>query len=79
MRRAAQTSNLYRLGRRIFYVRMQQIVDIMFPARGVEVGVDLLWAQTNTLPGGAVSDALMDGENINRNCLSELKAAGFAV
>jgi hypothetical protein len=75
-----ETGRLYRLGRRLFYTRMQQIVDIMFPSQGVEVGVDLLWGHvTNELPGGAVSDALMDGENINRNCLINLKEAGFAV
>jgi hypothetical protein len=55
-------------------------VDIMFPGQGVEVGIDLLWGDvTNELPGGAVSDALMDGENINGNCLRQLQAAGFAV
>jgi hypothetical protein len=58
----------YRLGRRRLYTRMQQIVDIMFSGKGVEVGIDLLRVQvTNELPGGAVSDALMDGENINRS------------
>jgi len=75
-----ESDKLYRLGRRIFYTRMQQIVDIMFPGQGVEVGVDLLWVQvTNEVPRAAVSDALMDGENINRNCLIDLKEAGVAV
>jgi hypothetical protein len=75
-----EAERLYRLGRRLFYTRCQQIVDIMFPGQGVEFGVDLLWMQvTNELPGGAVSDALMDSENINGNCLIELKRAGVAV
>jgi hypothetical protein len=75
-----EARKLYRLGRRLFYTRMQQILDIMFPGLGVEVGIDLLWVQvTNELPGGAVSDALMDGENINKNCLIDLKDAGVAV
>jgi hypothetical protein len=58
---------------------MQQIVDIMFPGQGVEVGIDLLWGEVeNELPGGAVSDALIDGENINRNCLIDrTEASGF--
>jgi len=74
-----EAEKLYRLGRRLFYVRMQQIVELMFPGQGVEVGVDLLWLQTvNTLPGGAVSDAVMDGEGINDCCLSQLAKAGFA-
>jgi len=74
-----EAEKLYRLGRRLFYARMQQIADIMFPGQGVEVGVDLLWPQTtNTLPGGAVSDAVYDGENINGCCLSQLEKAGFA-
>jgi len=63
--------DLYRLGRRLFYTRMQEIVDIMFPGRGIEVGVDLLWMQgMDEVPGGAVSDAVADGENINRVDLS---------
>jgi hypothetical protein len=71
---------LYRLGRRLFYTRMQQIVDIMFPQEVVEIGVDLLWTQTiGTLPGGAVTNAISDGENINGDCLRQLQAAGFAV
>jgi hypothetical protein len=75
-----EAGRLYRLGRRLFYARAQQILNIMFPGQGVEIGVDLLWGQvTNELPGGAVSDALMDGENINGHCLTDLKAAGFAV
>jgi len=61
--------DLYRLGRRLFYTRMQEIVDIMFPGRGIEVGVDLLWMQDmDEVPGGAVSFAV--GENINRVDLS---------
>jgi hypothetical protein len=63
--------DLYRFGRRLFYVRMQQILNIMFPGQGVEVGVDLLWMQDkNTVPGGAVSEAVIDGENINSVDLS---------
>jgi len=63
--------DLYRLGRRLFYTRMQEIVDIMFPGRGIEVGVDLLWMQDmDEVPGGAVSFAVADGENINRVDLS---------
>jgi len=75
-----EAGKLFWLGRRLFYTRMQQIVDIMFPGQGVEVGVNLLWPQTwNELPGGAVSNAVCDGENINGCCLSNLKEAGFAV
>jgi hypothetical protein len=78
----AETSNagaydLYRLGRRLFYTRCQQILDIMFPGRGVEVGVDLLWLRDkSTLPGGAVSEMVMDGENINS---VDLSGAGVEV
>jgi hypothetical protein len=71
---------LYQLGRRLFYTRMQQIVDIMFPEEGVEIGADLLWTQNkDTLPGGAVSDAVVNGDGINTGCLKELKEAGFSV
>jgi hypothetical protein len=51
-----EAEKLYRLGRRLFYTRMQQIVDIMFPGQGVEVGVDGSqttrasgWAQTSSM------------------------------
>lgn len=72
--------DLYRLGRRIFYTRCQQIVDIMFPGQGIEFGVDLLWGQAyNMLPGAAVSDAVADGEALNTECLANLKEAGFVV
>jgi hypothetical protein len=75
-----EAERLYRLGCRIFYVRMQQIVEIMFPGMGVEVGVDLLWPQTtNELPGAAVSWAVINGEGLNTGCLRLLKDAGFAV
>jgi hypothetical protein len=75
-----EADKLYRVGRRLFYTRMQQIVDIMFPGQGVEIGVDLLWGQTdNVLPGFAVTDAVIDGNNNNQDCLRQLKAAGFAV
>jgi hypothetical protein len=71
---------LYRLGRRLFYTRMQQIVDIMFPQEVIEIGVDLLWTQTiGTLPGGAVTNAISDGENINGDCLRHLQEMGFSV
>ena len=67
-------SDLYRLGRRLFYTRMQQILNIMFPDQRVEIGVDVLWMQDKqTLPGGAVSEVVMDGENINS---VDLSAAG---
>ena len=75
-----EAAKLYRLGRRIFYNRMQQIVGIMFPEEVVEIGVDLLWTQTtNTLPGGAVTDAVINGEGLNTNCLRRLKDVGFAL
>jgi hypothetical protein len=71
---------LYQLGRRLFYTRCQQIVELMFPQEGIEFGVDLLWPQDKeTLPGGAVSDAVMNGEGINTRCLKYLKEVGFAV
>jgi hypothetical protein len=71
---------LYQLGRRLFYARMQQIVEIMFPEEGIEIGIDLLWPQNReTLPGGAVSEAVMNGEGINTRCLKYLKEVGFAV
>jgi hypothetical protein len=38
-----EAERLYRLGRRLFYARMQEIVDIMFPGKGIEVGINLLW------------------------------------
>lgn len=34
--------DLYRLGRRIFYARIQQIIDIIFPDRRIELGIDVL-------------------------------------
>lgn len=72
-----EAEKLYRLGRRLFYVRCQQIVDIMFPGQGIEVGVELLWMQVrNEVPGAAVSDAVMDGENINSVDLSGLYGCG---
>jgi hypothetical protein len=72
-----EAGKLYRLGRRLFYTRCQQILDIMFPGRGVEVGVDLLWLRDkSTLPGGAVSEMVMDGENINS---VDLSGAGVEV
>lgn len=71
---------LYRLGRRLFYTRCQQLIDIMFPQEVIEFGVDLLWGQAdNMLPGAAISDAVADGEGLNTNCLSYLKDVGFAV
>jgi hypothetical protein len=75
-----EAERLYRLGRRLFYTRLQQICDLMFPGQGIEFGVDLLWEQTiRTLPGGAITNALCDGENINGCCLSRLEKAGFEV
>jgi hypothetical protein len=71
---------LYRLGRRLFYVRCQQIVELMFPGQGIEIGADLLWSQTtNDLPGSAVTTAVVNGEGLNTGCLKQLKAAGFSV
>jgi hypothetical protein len=75
-----EAEKLYWLGRRIFYIRMQQIVDIVFPGQGVEVGVSLLWAQTvNELPGGAISNAMACEDADAFSSLSErqLKEAGF--
>jgi hypothetical protein len=58
-----EADKLYWLGRRLFYVRCQQITELMFPDQGVEFGVDLFWDPTeNTLPGGAVTNALIDRE-----------------
>jgi hypothetical protein len=77
-----EAGKLYRLGRRIYYARMQHIVEIMFPGQGVDVGIDLLWEQVcNALPGGAVSDAVSNGDCLttNESCLNELKEAGFVV
>jgi hypothetical protein len=75
-----EAGKLYRLGRRLFYTRSQQLVDIMFPGQGIEFGVDLLWGQTdNVLPGFAVTDAVIDGNNVNQDCLRQLKQAGFDV
>jgi hypothetical protein len=69
--------DLYRLGRRIFYARIQQIIDIIFPDRRIELGIDVLWGQTtNVLPGWAVTDAVMDGDNVSRRQQEE---AGIAV
>jgi hypothetical protein len=74
-----EAERLYRLGRRLFYVRCQQITDLVFPGGNVEVGINLLWGQTvNTLPGGAVSNALNEGDGDGFNTLSkqQLKEAG---
>jgi hypothetical protein len=58
-----ESQKLYQLGRRIFYTRMQQITELALPGQGTEIGVNLLWEQTiNTLPGGAVTNALIDRE-----------------
>jgi hypothetical protein len=74
------SGELYRLGRRLFYTRMQQIVDIMFPDEGVEIGVDLLWEQTtNELPGAAVTNAVINGNGYNTDCLKQLKHVGFTL
>jgi hypothetical protein len=71
---------LYLLGRRLFYTRMQQIVELMFPEHDVEVGIDLLWTQTtNELPGAAVSNAVINGEGLNTGCLRRLERAGVAL
>jgi hypothetical protein len=71
---------LYLLGRRLFYTRMQQIVELMFPDQDIEVGIDLLWTQTsNELPGAAVSGAVINGEGINTGCLKRLEHAGFSM
>jgi hypothetical protein len=76
----SRADTLYLLARRLFYNRMQQIVDIMFPDQDIEIGVDLLWGQTdNVLPGFAVSDAVINGEGINTGCLRRLKKAGFTL
>jgi hypothetical protein len=75
-----EAGKLYRLGRRLFFTRMQQIVEIMFPRAGVEIGINLLWEEVcNETPGGAVSNAVIDGENINNGLLEGLEKAGFVV
>jgi hypothetical protein len=75
-----ESAKLFRLGRRIFNVRMQEIVELMFPGQGIEVGMDLLWGQcTNVLPGFAVTDAVMDGEGRNPVDLSKLEDEEFAI
>jgi hypothetical protein len=69
---------LYRLGRRIFYARLQQIADIIFPGQGVEVGIDMICRETlNEFPGGTVSDAINSGEGLEGYSESELKTVGF--
>ncbi len=71
---------LYQLGRRLFYTRCQQIVELMFSEELVEFGVDLLWSQTtNDLPGSAVTTAVVNGEGINTECIRRLKSVGFAL
>ena len=67
--------NLFGLGRRLFYDRGQQILDIMHPGREFWVGFDLNWQYCESdIPGAAVSNALFDGENINGHCLSVIEA-----
>ncbi len=75
-----EAGKVYQLGRRLFYIRMQQIVDIMFPGQGLEVGIDLGYGQsTNVLPGWAVTDAVMDGDNISSISRRQQEEAGIAV
>jgi len=67
--------NLFRLGRRLFYHRAQQILDIMHPGREAGVSIDLIWQYCESeIPGAVVSNALCDGENINGHCLSVIEA-----
>ena len=64
---------LFLLGRRIFYNRCQQILEIMYPGREIEIGIDLIWQyNTSDIPGAVVSEALNDGDNINRHCMNLL-------
>jgi hypothetical protein len=67
--------NLFRLGRRLFYHRAQQILDIMHPGREIQAGFNLICLYCESeIPGAAVSNALCDGENINGHCLSVIEA-----
>jgi hypothetical protein len=55
---------LFKLGRRVFYDRMQHILDILHP--GLEVGIDILWnACSDDVPGSAVVWALNDFDGGN--------------
>jgi len=72
-----EAAKLYRLGRRLFYVRMQQIVELAFPGQGVEVGIDLVCGPAiNVLPGFAVTNAIMDDEDLGSISRRQQEEAG---
>jgi hypothetical protein len=59
---SAEEGTLYRLGRRLFYTRMQQIFDLMMPGQHDEIGIDITWEESlEALPGWAVTDAVHKG------------------
>jgi len=63
---------IYRLGRRVFYARLQAIWDIMYPDSGLEVGIDLLCNPFGTdIPGAVVNNILFGEEPSNGDVLQE--------
>jgi len=68
---------IYRIGRRAFYRRMQEIVDLMYSGSGLEVGIDLIWEQTSDqIPGDAVGWMLKgDKPRSNKEVLAEFSKA----
>jgi hypothetical protein len=59
---AGDPKKVYRLGRRLFYARIQEIFDIMYPDSGLEVGIDLLCNPCDCDIPGAVIDQILHNE-----------------
>jgi hypothetical protein len=75
-----EEGTLYRLGRRLFYNRMQQIFDLMLPGQHDEIGIDITWEETmDALPGWAVTDAVTKGYVFSDADLSQEERAGVEV
>jgi hypothetical protein len=68
---------VYRIGRRVFFQRMPEIVDLMHPGSNLEVSIDLLWEQTlDQIPGDAVGWMLKaDEPRCNKEVITEVGKA----
>jgi hypothetical protein len=63
---------IYRLGRRVFYARLQTIFDIAYPDSNLEVGIDLIFRPYRTdIPGAAVDHIMFGEEPSNGDVLEE--------
>jgi hypothetical protein len=63
---------IYRLGRRVFYGRLQAIWDIAYPDSGLEVGIDIICRPFWTdVPGAVIDDILHGEEPSNSDVLEE--------